>query len=65
MDDRRVRDHDRGRVLVPVNTRFKADEAGDIIARSGAKAVMIQQGFLDQDYALPSRCPACLRLSSI
>ena len=44
-----------GAVLVPVNTRFKADEAGDIIVRSGAKAVMIQQGFLDQDYALPSK----------
>ena len=54
-----------GGVLVPVNTRFKADEAADIIARSGAKAVMIQKGFLDQDYALPSRCPTGLRLSSI
>ncbi|MGZ5396746.1 MAG: FadD3 family acyl-CoA ligase, partial [Mycobacterium sp.] len=44
-----------GAVLVPVNTRFKAGEAGDVIVRSGAKAVMIQQGFLDQDYALPSK----------
>ena len=43
-----------GAVLVPVNTRFKADEAGDIIVRSGAKAVMVQQGFLNQDYSLPS-----------
>ena len=35
-----------GGVLVPVNTRFKTDEAGDIIARSGAKAVLVQKGFL-------------------
>jgi acyl-CoA synthetase (AMP-forming)/AMP-acid ligase II len=46
-----------GAVLVPVNTRFKADEAGDIIVRSGAKAVMIQQGFLDQDYVAPPGVP--------
>ena len=35
-----------GGVLVPVNTRFKAEEAADIIGRSGAKAVLVQQGFL-------------------
>ena len=35
-----------GGVLVPVNTRFKTEEAGDIIARSGAKAVLVQKGFL-------------------
>jgi len=46
-----------GAVLVPVNTRFKADEAGDIIGRSGAKAVLIQQGFLDQDYVAPGTVP--------
>ena len=34
-----------GGVLVPVNTRFKTEEAGDIIARSGAKAVLVQKGF--------------------
>lgn len=39
-----------GGVLVPVNTRFKADEAADVIKRSGAKAVMVQQGFMDQDF---------------
>ncbi|MDA2893768.1 FadD3 family acyl-CoA ligase [Mycolicibacterium sp. BiH015] len=43
-----------GGVLVPVNTRFKTEEAGDIIARSGAKAVLVQQGFLGVDYTLPS-----------
>ncbi|WP_213016754.1 FadD3 family acyl-CoA ligase [Mycobacterium vicinigordonae] len=46
-----------GGVLVPVNTRFKADEAGDVIVRSGAKAVLVQQGFLDQDYASPAGIP--------
>ncbi|MFC9659588.1 FadD3 family acyl-CoA ligase [Nocardia sp. NPDC127606] len=39
-----------GGVLVPVNTRFKAEEARDIIARSGAKAVVVEQGFLGTDY---------------
>ncbi|MBV8786564.1 MAG: fatty acid--CoA ligase family protein [Mycobacterium sp.] len=46
-----------GGVLVPVNTRFKTDEAGDIIARSGAKAVLVQKGFLDQDYTAPPGIP--------
>ncbi|ORU96555.1 fatty acid--CoA ligase [Mycobacterium bohemicum] len=46
-----------GGVLVPVNTRFKADEAGDIIARSGAKAVLARKGFLGQDYTAPAGIP--------
>lgn len=46
-----------GGVLVPVNTRFKAEEAADIIDRSGAKAVLIQKGFLGQDYAAPAGIP--------
>jgi HIP---CoA ligase len=46
-----------GGVLVPVNTRFKSDEAGDIIVRSGAKAVLVQKGFLDQDYTAPAGIP--------
>lgn len=46
-----------GGVLVPVNTRFKADEAGDIIRRSGAKAVLVQQGFLGQRYSAPAGVP--------
>ncbi|MFE3543082.1 FadD3 family acyl-CoA ligase [Nocardia sp. NPDC059177] len=40
-----------GAVLVPVNTRFKAGEAADVIRRSGAKAVLVEQGFLGTDYA--------------
>ncbi|CAN5322875.1 FadD3 family acyl-CoA ligase [soil metagenome] len=47
-----------GGVLVPVNTRYRAEEAADIIARSGAKAVLVQKGFLGQDYTLPLSKPA-------
>jgi HIP---CoA ligase len=46
-----------GGVLVPVNTRFKNEEAGDIIARSGVKAVLAQKGFLGQDYTAPAGTP--------
>ncbi|OJZ72162.1 fatty acid--CoA ligase [Mycobacterium paraffinicum] len=46
-----------GGVLVPVNTRFKAQEAGDIIARSKVKAVLVQKGFLGQDYTAPAGTP--------
>ena len=46
-----------GGVLVPVNTRFKAEEAADIIGRSAAKAVLIQKGFLGLDYSVPAGVP--------
>ena len=46
-----------GGVLVPVNTRFKMDEAGDIITRAGVKAVLVQKGFLGQDYTAPAGTP--------
>ena len=46
-----------GGVLVPVNTRFKAGEAHDIITRSGAKAVLVQKGFLGLDFAEPPGVP--------
>jgi HIP---CoA ligase len=46
-----------GAVLVPVNTRFKAEEAADIIGRSGARAVLVQKGFLGLDYAAPTGIP--------
>jgi len=46
-----------GGVPVPVNTRFKPDEAGDIITRSRAKAVLVQKGFLGQDYTAPAGIP--------
>ena len=47
-----------GAVVVPVNTRFKAEEAADIITRSGAKAVLVQNGFLGQDFTVPAGVPA-------
>ncbi|WP_220096348.1 FadD3 family acyl-CoA ligase [Mycolicibacterium goodii] len=47
-----------GGVLVPVNTRFRAEEAADIIRRSGAKVVLRQQGFLGQDFEVPAEVPA-------
>ena len=46
-----------GGVLVPVNTRFKTEEAGDIVGRSGAEAVLVQKGFLGQDYTAPAGTP--------
>ncbi|MEU6140457.1 FadD3 family acyl-CoA ligase [Streptomyces sp. NPDC047081] len=46
-----------GGVLVPVNTRFKADEAHDIVTRSGAKAVLVQQGFLGLEFTGPPGIP--------
>lgn len=46
-----------GGVLVPVNTRFKTEEAGDIIGRSKVKAVLVQKGFLNQDYSAPAGVP--------
>ncbi len=45
-----------GGVLVPVNTRFKTEEAADIIGRSGAKAVLVQKDFLGLDYTDPPVC---------
>ncbi|MGW0181218.1 FadD3 family acyl-CoA ligase [Nocardia sp. NPDC003345] len=46
-----------GGTLVPVNTRFKADEAADVIRRSGAKALLVQKGFLGGDYPAPPGVP--------
>ncbi len=48
-----------GGVLVPVNTRFKADEAADIIRRSGAKVVLVAKGF--PGTGIPPFPPVCLR----
>ncbi|MBV9318772.1 MAG: fatty acid--CoA ligase family protein [Mycobacterium sp.] len=47
-----------GGVLVPVNTRFKAEEAADVITRSRAKAVLVQKGFLGQEHPAPAGIPA-------
>ena len=42
---------------MPVNTRFKPEEAGDIITRSAAKAVLVEKGFLGQDFTAPAGIP--------
>jgi acyl-CoA synthetase (AMP-forming)/AMP-acid ligase II len=39
-----------GAVLVPLNTRFKGAEAADILARTEAKLLVVDQGFLGTDY---------------
>jgi acyl-CoA synthetase (AMP-forming)/AMP-acid ligase II len=39
-----------GAVLVPINTRYKADEARWILAKSRAKLLLIDNGFLGNDY---------------
>ena len=39
-----------GGVLVPINTRFKGTEAGDIVRRSGARLLFTARGFLGFDY---------------
>jgi acyl-CoA synthetase (AMP-forming)/AMP-acid ligase II len=39
-----------GAVLVPVSTRYKGDEAAWILARSGARLLLVDNGFLGNDY---------------
>jgi len=39
-----------GAVLVPVSTRFKGDEARWILARSAARMLLVDNGFLGNDY---------------
>jgi acyl-CoA synthetase (AMP-forming)/AMP-acid ligase II len=39
-----------GAVLVPVNTRFRGDEAGWILGKSGARLLLVSNGFLGHDY---------------
>ena len=39
-----------GAVLVPVNTRFKGDEAADLLVRSRARALVTVTDFLGTDY---------------
>ncbi|WP_405146412.1 FadD3 family acyl-CoA ligase [Nocardia salmonicida] len=46
-----------GGVLVPINTRFKAEEAADVVRRSGAELLLVQQGFLGTDYTGPQGVP--------
>jgi len=39
-----------GAVLVPVNTRFKGEEAAYVLRKSGARALFLVSDFLDTDY---------------
>jgi HIP---CoA ligase len=39
-----------GAVLVPLNTRFKGEEAAWILRRSGARLLVTENGFLGNDY---------------
>ena len=39
-----------GGVLVPLNTRFKGDEAAYVLRKSGARMLFTVTGFLDTDY---------------
>ncbi|WP_313801476.1 FadD3 family acyl-CoA ligase [Sphingobium sp.] len=39
-----------GATIVPMNTRFRGQEAGDILRRSAAKILFIARNFLDTDY---------------
>jgi HIP---CoA ligase len=42
--------HGAGGVLVPINTRFKASEAGYVLEKSGARVLFTVNGFLGNDY---------------
>jgi acyl-CoA synthetase (AMP-forming)/AMP-acid ligase II len=39
-----------GAVLVPLNTRFKGEEAGDLLSRSRARILLVVGSFLGTDY---------------
>jgi acyl-CoA synthetase (AMP-forming)/AMP-acid ligase II len=39
-----------GAVLVPINTRYKGDEARWILGKSGARLLLVDNGFLGNDY---------------
>ena len=39
-----------GAVLVPVNTRFKGEEAAWILGKSGTRLLLVDNGFLGNDY---------------
>ena len=42
--------HAAGGVVVPINTRFKASEAGYVLKKSGARLLFTVSGFLGNDY---------------
>jgi len=54
-----------GAVLVPLNTRYKAGEAGWILAKSGARLLVADDGFLGNDYAAMARATGLPSLREI
>jgi acyl-CoA synthetase (AMP-forming)/AMP-acid ligase II len=42
--------HGAGAVIVPLNTRYKGDEAAYVLTRSGARLLFTVEGFLGNDY---------------
>ena len=54
-----------GGVLVPVNTRFKGEEAGDIVRRSGARLAFAMGEFLGVDYAALLAAQPCPGLRQV
>lgn len=56
-----------GITLVPVNTRYRGAEARDVLERSGARALFVEDGFLGQDYSgmLTGAGPALPELRTI
>jgi HIP---CoA ligase len=39
-----------GAIVVPINTRYRGAEARDLLARTGARALLVEQGFLGYDH---------------
>ena len=54
-----------GAILVPLNTRFKADEAAWILGRSRARLLVTEDGFLGNDYVAMARAARLPSLSEI
>jgi HIP---CoA ligase len=54
-----------GAVLVPLNTRFKGEEASWILAKSRARLLVTDDGFLGNDYAAMARTAELPSLSEI
>ncbi|GAB3462736.1 FadD3 family acyl-CoA ligase [Actinophytocola sediminis] len=49
-----------GAIVVPLNTRYRGQEAREILARVGAVAALVEDGFLGYDYAGALRAPGLL-----
>ncbi len=47
-----------GGVLVPINTRYKGEEVADLVARSGARIVVVSDGFLGRSQLAELRTAA-------